>query len=85
MKGLRGLMADVKQSGLTNKLIEYVEIGGQKYVVRGNGRLVAAESAELTSQLQFKRVELPFLGYKTEADVLEEANNIIHNMARGNK
>ena len=85
MKALRALKADITQNGLTNKLIEYAEIGGEKYVLRGNGRLVAAEDLNLTSQLKFKKVDLPFLGYKTEADVLEEANNIIYNAARGKK
>lgn len=79
----RALKADVAQNGLTNKLIEYTEIDGAKYVLRGNGRLSVAEELKITEQLQFKKVELPFQGYRTSADVLEEANSIIHNTPRG--
>ncbi len=32
---------------------------------------------------EFKTVAAPFLGYRNEADVIEEANNIIFNRARG--
>ena len=79
----RALKAEIARDGLKDKLIEYVEIAGQRYVVRGNGRLQIAEDLGLTEQLLFKKVELPFMGYRTEADVIEEAMNIIYNLARG--
>ena len=65
----RALKADIKQNGLKNPLIEYTEINGQKYVLRGNGRLSAAEDLGIADQLTFKKVELPFLDYRTPADI----------------
>ena len=79
----RSLKADIARNGFKNNIIEYVEISGQKYVVRGNQRLQIAEDLGKADQLSFKKVELPFLGYLNEADVIEEAINIIHNRPRG--
>jgi hypothetical protein len=53
IEGYRALKADIAKNGLKNKIIEYVEIGGQRYVVRGNGRLQIAEDLGLADQLQF--------------------------------
>ncbi len=79
----RALKANIKQNGLKNKLIEFVEIDGQRYIVRGNGRLSVAEDLGIADQLVFQKVELPFLGYRNANDVIEEALNIIYNRPRG--
>ena len=81
--GYRSLKANIAKYGLKDKVIEYVEINGQKYVVRGNQRLQIAEDLGKADQLSFKKVELPFLGYRNKADVIEESINIIQNRPRG--
>ena len=40
----RKLAADIAENGLKDKVIQYVEVGGGKYVVNGNNRLMAAEN-----------------------------------------
>ena len=54
-------------------------------MVRGNQRLETAEDLGKAGELVFKKVELPFLGYLNEVDVIEEAINIIQNRPRGSQ
>jgi hypothetical protein len=66
----RKLLQDIAANGLKDTVINYVEIGGEKYVVNGNNRLMAARTLGITNELRFEKVSLPFRGFKTEADVI---------------
>jgi RHS repeat-associated protein len=67
---LRKLTEDIAKNGLKDNVISYVEIGGEKYVVNGNNRLMVARRLGMTDQLKFQEVKLPLAGFKTEADVI---------------
>ncbi len=53
------LTADIAKNGLQDKVINYVEIGGENYVVNGNNRVMAARQLGITDQLTFQKVTLP--------------------------
>ena len=67
---LSELLKDIRTNGLQDKVITYVEVGGEKYVVFGNNRVLASRGLGITNQLRFQKVTLPFQGFKTEADVI---------------
>ena len=65
---LNALMDDIKVNGIQEP-IKYVEYNGQKYVVDGHHRLLAAKRLGLT-EVPIERVELPYAGYSTIEDLL---------------
>ncbi len=65
---MNSLMNDIKTNGIQEP-IKYVEYNGQRYVVDGHHRLLAAKKLGLT-EVPIERVELPFAGYKTIEDLL---------------
>jgi RHS repeat-associated protein len=67
---LRKLTADIASNGLQNNVIKYVQIGDDNFVVSGNNRLQAARQLNITYQLQYQKVSLPYMGFQTEADVI---------------
>ena len=67
----RRLIADIGMNGLKDKVINYVEIDGEKFVVNGNNRLIAAKRLGITDQLRFQKVNLPFRGFNSAADVFQ--------------
>ena len=70
MAAFRELKANIKANGMKNNIIEYTEIEGEKYILRGNGCLAVAEDLGIEDQLIFQEVKLPFLGYRNETDVI---------------
>ena len=62
------LIDDIKDNGIS-ETIKYVEHNGQKYVVDGHHRLIAAKRLGL-EQVPIEQVELPYSGYKTIEDLL---------------
>jgi RHS repeat-associated protein len=73
----RKLVESIKQNGLQDKVINFVKIGDENYVVLGNNRLQAARQLGITDQLIFKEVQLPFRGFKTENDVINAAAEVV--------
>ena len=74
MKGqqLSEFLADVKANGIRDPL-KYVTIGGEKYVVQGSNRLRAAVLPDINiSKVSAIEVTLPFRGYVTPQDVLDD-------------
>jgi hypothetical protein len=72
--GLRNLVNDIRNNGLMNKVINYVAIAGENYVVLGNNRMMAANQIPgLPDQLEYEEVQLPFRGFQTEEDVINAA------------
>jgi hypothetical protein len=71
------LVESIKQNGLQDKVINYVKLDGEIYVVLGNNRVQAARQLGITDQLIFKEVQLPFRGFKTENDVINAAAEVI--------
>ena len=69
----RRLAKDIKQNGILDKVIKYVTIAGQNYIVGGNNRLTAARQLGLGDQLEYEQVQLPYKGFQTEEDVLNNA------------
>ena len=83
-KEFTALKDDIVKNGLQDKVINFVEVGGQKYIVNGNDRLRVSENfLKNTDDLIFEQVQLPFRGYKTPDDVVGEAMDILDNMPRG--
>lgn len=72
--GFRKLLNDIKNNGIANKLINFVPIAGDNFVLFGNNRLMAPRQLGLTDQLNFEEVELPFRGFQTEEDVINAAS-----------
>lgn len=58
-------------TGQNDKVIQYVEIAGERYVVNGNNRLQVARRLGITGELQLEKVALPFRGFKTVEDVID--------------
>ena len=67
-KDMSKLIDDIKNNGIS-ETIKYVEYNGQKYVVDGHHRLIAAKRLGL-KQVPIEQVELPYAGYKTIEDLL---------------
>ena len=67
-KNMNKLIEDIKNNGI-NEPIKYVEYNGQKYVVDGHHRLIAAKRLGL-EQVPIEQVELPYAGYETIEDLL---------------
>ena len=67
-KNMNKLIEDIKDNGI-NEPIKYVEYNGQKYVVDGHHRLIAAKRLGL-EQVPIEQVELPYAGYETIEDLL---------------
>lgn len=67
-KSMNKLIDDIKDNGIS-ETIKYVEHNGQKYVVDGHHRLIAAKRLGL-EQVPIEQVELPYSGYKTIEDLL---------------
>lgn len=73
----RKLVDSIKETGLQDKVINYVKIGDENYIVLGNNRVQAARQIPgMTDQLIFKEVQLPFRGFKTENDVMNAAAEV---------
>ena len=72
------LVRDIRTNELRNKLIEYVTIGGENYIVRGNNRFMAARQFSFFEQLQYQRVSTPVPGtnFYTDADVIQAASEV---------
>jgi len=73
----RKLVESIKQNGLQDKVINFVKVGYENYVVLGNNRLQAARQLGITDQLIFKEAQLPFRGFKTENDVINAAAEVV--------
>ncbi|NTX33286.1 VCBS repeat-containing protein [Myxococcus sp. CA033] len=71
------LVKDIQKDGIKDKLINFVKIANENYVVLGNNRLQAARKLGLADELIFKEVQLPFRGFKTEDDVIEAAADFL--------
>jgi len=71
--GYRRLLNDIQNNGILNNVISFVPIGGANYVLCGNNRLMAARQLGLADQLEFEEVQLPFLGFQSEEDVINAA------------
>lgn len=65
---MNALMDDIKVNGIQES-IKYVEYNGQKYVVDGHHRLLAAKRLGLT-EVPIEKVDLPYAGYNTIDDLL---------------
>lgn len=65
---LNKLIEDIKNNGI-QETIKYVEYNGEKYVVYGHHRLLAAKRIGLT-EVPIEMVQLPYGGYKTINDLL---------------
>ena len=68
-----GLLQSIKADGLQNPLIKYTVVGGTPYVLHGSNRPLAARKLGLENKLIFQEVQLPFLGYRNSASVIESA------------
>ena len=64
----RKLKASVEREGIREP-IEYVVFQDEKYVVNGHHRLLAARLLGI-EELMAKEVELPYRGYRTDADLI---------------
>ena len=69
-KNVREIMDSLRDEGWKGDPISVVEHDGQKYVVDGHHRLAAAKRVGF-DQIPYKKVDLPFRGYRTLDDVLE--------------
>ena len=67
-KNMNKLIEDIKNNGI-NETIKYVEHNGQKYVVDGHHRLIAAKRLGI-KEIPIEKVELPYAGYKSIEDLL---------------
>ncbi|MBG8583908.1 polymorphic toxin MafB class 2, partial [Neisseria meningitidis] len=77
-KAFSRLVKSVKENGFTNPVVEYVEINGKAYIVRGNNRVFAAEYLGRIHELKFKKVDFPVpnTSWKNPTDVLNESGNV---------
>ncbi|WP_187619885.1 ParB/RepB/Spo0J family partition protein [Paraburkholderia sp. UCT2] len=67
---MRALLADIRENGV-QKPIKVVEHNGNKYIVDGHHRYFAAQKLGI-EDLPVKKVELPYLGYRTPSDFIDE-------------
>lgn len=67
-KNLNLLIDKIRLNGI-KETIKYVEFNGQKYVVDGHHRLLAAKRLGLT-EVPIEKVDLPYGGYNTVDDLL---------------
>ena len=67
------LVQSIEADGIQNPFIKYTVIGNTPYVLHGSNRLLAARTLRIENQLIFQEVQLPFLGYKNAASVIESA------------
>ena len=65
---MNNLTNDIRANGIREP-IRYVMHNGQKYVVDGHHRLIAARRLGIR-EVPTQRVELPFRGYRTLEDLL---------------
>lgn len=72
----RKLVDSVKKDGIQDKVIHFVTIGDENYVVLGNNRVQAARKLGITGQLIFKKAQLPFRGFSNEEDVINAAAEV---------
>lgn len=61
-------ISDVRQNGIENT-IKYVEYNGQKYIVDGHHRVIAAKRLGI-KEVPIEQVQLPYAGYNTIEDLL---------------
>ena len=62
------LKADIKMNGIKDP-VKYVEYNGQKYVVDGHHRLLAARQLGI-KEIPTEEVSLPYKGYRTWNDLI---------------
>ena len=67
------LVNDMRENGIKNPVIDYVEINGEAYIVKGNNRVRAAEYLGKNKELKYNKVDFPVEGtnFRTPQDVLE--------------
>ena len=67
------LVNDIRENGIKNPVIDYVEINGEAYIVKGNNRVRAAEYLGKNKELKYNKVDFPVEGtnFKTPQDVLD--------------
>jgi hypothetical protein len=63
------LVDDIRASGIKDPIINFVEHMGERYIVLGNNRYMAALRLGITDALRFEQVTLPFRGYKAPGDL----------------
>ena len=63
------LIEQIKVDGEIKETIKYIEYNGQKYVVDGHHRLIAAKKLHF-QEVPIEEVELPYKGYNTIDDLL---------------
>jgi hypothetical protein len=68
---LRKLIDNIVANRRKNKVVNYVEIAGENYVVNGNNRLQAAKKLGITAELIFEKVSLPIRGFNAFAELWE--------------
>lgn len=67
-KEMADLVENIKSRGIKEP-VKYVEYNGQKYIVDGHHRVLAAKQLGLT-EIPVKKVNLPYGGYRTIFDLL---------------
>lgn len=67
------LVKSIQKDGIQNKIIKFVKVNGENYIVEGNNRLRAARKLGKAAELVFKQVQLPIAGFKTATDVIQAA------------
>ena len=67
-KAMSRLVEDIRINGIKNP-IKYVEYNGEKYIVDGHHRVLAAKELRIRS-IPIQKVKLPYAGYKTIEDLL---------------
>ncbi|MBL0867605.1 ParB N-terminal domain-containing protein, partial [Pectobacterium carotovorum] len=68
---MRKLLDAIKSDGKINESIKYVTHDGKMYIVDGHHRYFSAKKLGIES-VPVEKVELPFRGYNTSADLFDE-------------